>query len=160
VFGVSVATSSIDTWPIGAGIDVVVDVIVGFGRFLGGALLFGLGKIQRPEVMEVTEEDIVGCVSRTAQRMKEVAHRCGLHGDRRRPRAGRRYADGRHQAKRRIAVQPFAFRAGAPAAPSTYSLRRWQLQTRPIGFRELTHIECRALAQTRLDRTGIAQQHI
>ena len=36
-------------------------------------ILFGLGKIQRPEVMEVTEEDlVVGYVSQTAQRMKEV----------------------------------------------------------------------------------------
>lgn len=36
-------------------------------------ILFGLGKIQRPEVMEVTEEDlVVGFVSQTAQRMKEV----------------------------------------------------------------------------------------
>ncbi len=36
-------------------------------------ILFGLGKIARPEVMEVTEEDlVVGFVSQTAQRMKEV----------------------------------------------------------------------------------------
>jgi type VII secretion ATPase EccA len=36
-------------------------------------ILFGLGKIARPEVMEVTEEDlVVGYVSQTAQRMKEV----------------------------------------------------------------------------------------
>ena len=36
-------------------------------------ILFGLGKIQRPDVMEVTEEDlVVGYVSQTAQRMKEV----------------------------------------------------------------------------------------
>ncbi|WP_094287302.1 AAA family ATPase [Mycobacterium lehmannii] len=36
-------------------------------------ILFGLGKIQRPEVMEVSEEDlVVGYVSQTAQRMKEV----------------------------------------------------------------------------------------
>jgi type VII secretion ATPase EccA len=36
-------------------------------------ILFGLGKIQRPDVMEVTEEDVVvGFVSQTAQRMKEV----------------------------------------------------------------------------------------
>ena len=36
-------------------------------------ILFGLGKIQRAEVKEVTEEDIVvGFVSQTAQRMKEV----------------------------------------------------------------------------------------
>ena len=36
-------------------------------------ILFGLGKIQRPEVVEVTEEDlVVGYVSQTAQRMKEV----------------------------------------------------------------------------------------
>lgn len=35
--------------------------------------MFGLAKIQRPEVMEVTDEDlVVGCVSQTAQRMKEV----------------------------------------------------------------------------------------
>ena len=50
-------------------------------------ILFGFGKIQRPEVMEVTEEDlVVGYVSQTAQRMKEVCeealggvvHRRGL----------------------------------------------------------------------------------
>ena len=36
-------------------------------------ILFGLGKIQRPEVKEVTEEDIVvGYVSQTAERMKTV----------------------------------------------------------------------------------------
>jgi Holliday junction resolvasome RuvABC ATP-dependent DNA helicase subunit len=36
-------------------------------------VLFGLGKIQRLEVVEVTEEDlVVGYVSQTAQRMKEV----------------------------------------------------------------------------------------
>jgi type VII secretion ATPase EccA len=36
-------------------------------------ILFGLGKIARPEVMEVTEEDlVVGFVSQTAQRMKDV----------------------------------------------------------------------------------------
>ncbi|KAA0093586.1 AAA family ATPase [Mycolicibacterium sp. P1-18] len=36
-------------------------------------ILFGLGKIQRPDVVEVTEEDlVVGYVSQTAQRMKEV----------------------------------------------------------------------------------------
>jgi type VII secretion ATPase EccA len=36
-------------------------------------ILFGLGKIQRPDPMEVTEEDlVVGYVSQTAQRMKEV----------------------------------------------------------------------------------------
>src|SRR5260370_5485434 len=36
-------------------------------------ILFGLGKIARPDVMEVTEEDlVVGYVSQTAQRMKEV----------------------------------------------------------------------------------------
>jgi type VII secretion ATPase EccA len=36
-------------------------------------ILFGLGKIQRPEVVEVTEEDlVVGFVSQTAQRMKDV----------------------------------------------------------------------------------------
>jgi replication-associated recombination protein RarA len=36
-------------------------------------ILFGLGKIQRPDIMEVTEEDlVVGYVSQTAQRMKEV----------------------------------------------------------------------------------------
>jgi len=36
-------------------------------------ILYGLGKIQRPDVMEVTEEDlVVGYVSQTAQRMKEV----------------------------------------------------------------------------------------
>jgi type VII secretion ATPase EccA len=36
-------------------------------------ILFGLGKIQRPEVLEVTEEDlVVGYVSQTAQRMKDV----------------------------------------------------------------------------------------
>ena len=36
-------------------------------------ILFGLGKIERPDVKEVTEDDIVvGLVSQTAQRMKEV----------------------------------------------------------------------------------------
>jgi type VII secretion ATPase EccA len=36
-------------------------------------ILFGLGKIARPDVMEVTEEDlVVGFVSQTSQRMKEV----------------------------------------------------------------------------------------
>jgi type VII secretion ATPase EccA len=36
-------------------------------------ILFGLGKITRPELVEVTEEDlVVGFVSQTAQRMKEV----------------------------------------------------------------------------------------
>jgi type VII secretion ATPase EccA len=36
-------------------------------------ILFGLGKIARPEVVEVTEEDlVVGYVSQTAARMKEV----------------------------------------------------------------------------------------
>jgi len=36
-------------------------------------ILFGLGKIARPDVMEVTEEDlVVGYVSQTAPRMKEV----------------------------------------------------------------------------------------
>jgi type VII secretion ATPase EccA len=36
-------------------------------------ILFGLRKIQRPDVMEVTEEDlVVGYVSQTAQRMKAV----------------------------------------------------------------------------------------
>jgi type VII secretion ATPase EccA len=36
-------------------------------------ILFGLGKIARPDVMEVTEEDlVVGYVSQTAQRMKDV----------------------------------------------------------------------------------------
>jgi type VII secretion ATPase EccA len=36
-------------------------------------ILFGLGKIQRPEVLEVTEEDIVvGYVSQTAAKMKAV----------------------------------------------------------------------------------------
>jgi type VII secretion ATPase EccA len=36
-------------------------------------ILYGLGKISRPDVMEVTEEDlVVGYVSQTAQRMKEV----------------------------------------------------------------------------------------
>ena len=36
-------------------------------------ILFGLGKIQRPEVKEVTEEDIVvGYISQTAERMKAV----------------------------------------------------------------------------------------
>jgi type VII secretion ATPase EccA len=40
---------------------------------IAAEILFGLGKIQRPEVMEVTEEDlVVGYVSQTAQRMKEV----------------------------------------------------------------------------------------
>jgi type VII secretion ATPase EccA len=36
-------------------------------------ILFGLGKLDRPDVKEVTEEDlVVGYVSQTAQRMKEV----------------------------------------------------------------------------------------
>jgi type VII secretion ATPase EccA len=36
-------------------------------------ILFGLGKIARPDVIEVSEEDlVVGYVSQTAQRMKEV----------------------------------------------------------------------------------------
>jgi type VII secretion ATPase EccA len=36
-------------------------------------ILFGLGKIARPDLVEVTEEDlVVGFVSQTAQRMKEV----------------------------------------------------------------------------------------
>jgi len=36
-------------------------------------ILFGLGKIARPELVEVTEEDlVVGFVSQTAQRMKDV----------------------------------------------------------------------------------------
>ena len=36
-------------------------------------ILYGLGKIERPDVVEVTEEDlVVGYVSQTAQRMKEV----------------------------------------------------------------------------------------
>jgi MoxR-like ATPase len=40
---------------------------------IAAEILFGLGKIQRPDVMEVTEEDlVVGYVSQTAQRMKEV----------------------------------------------------------------------------------------
>jgi type VII secretion ATPase EccA len=43
-----------------------------FARVVG-EVLFGLGKIERPEVKEVTEEDIVvGYVSQTAARMKEV----------------------------------------------------------------------------------------
>jgi type VII secretion ATPase EccA len=40
---------------------------------IAAAILFGLGKIQRPDVLEVTEEDlVVGYVSQTAARMKEV----------------------------------------------------------------------------------------
>jgi type VII secretion ATPase EccA len=43
-----------------------------FARVVGD-VLFGLGKIERPDVKEVTEEDIVvGYVSQTAARMKEV----------------------------------------------------------------------------------------
>jgi type VII secretion ATPase EccA len=43
-----------------------------FARVVG-EVLFGLGKIERPDVKEVTEEDIVvGYVSQTAARMKEV----------------------------------------------------------------------------------------
>ena len=43
-----------------------------FARVVG-EVLFGLGKIGRPDVKEVTEEDIVmGYVSQTAARMKEV----------------------------------------------------------------------------------------
>ncbi|WP_071286307.1 AAA family ATPase [Mycolicibacterium llatzerense] len=43
-----------------------------FARVVG-EVLFGLGKIARPDVKEVTEEDIVvGYVSQTAARMKEV----------------------------------------------------------------------------------------
>ncbi len=43
-----------------------------FARVVG-EVLFGLGKIVRPDVKEVTEEDIVvGYVSQTATRMKEV----------------------------------------------------------------------------------------
>jgi ESX secretion system protein EccA len=43
-----------------------------FARVVGD-VLFGLGKIARPDVTEVTEEDIVvGYVSQTAARMKEV----------------------------------------------------------------------------------------
>jgi ESX secretion system protein EccA len=43
-----------------------------FARAVGD-VLFGLGKIERPDVKEVTEEDIVvGDVSQTAARMKEV----------------------------------------------------------------------------------------
>ncbi|MBP1823181.1 AAA family ATPase [Mycobacterium sp. OAE908] len=43
-----------------------------FARVVG-EVLFGLGKIARPDVKEVTEEDIVvGYVSQTATRMKEV----------------------------------------------------------------------------------------
>jgi hypothetical protein len=37
-------------------------------------ILFGLGKIQRPDLKQVTDDDIVvGFVSQTAQRMKEVS---------------------------------------------------------------------------------------
>ena len=37
-------------------------------------ILFGLGKIARPDVVEVTEEDlVVGFVSQTAGRIKEVS---------------------------------------------------------------------------------------
>jgi type VII secretion ATPase EccA len=40
---------------------------------IAAEILFGLGKIQRPDVLEVTEEDlVVGYVSQTAARMKEV----------------------------------------------------------------------------------------
>ncbi|HZA08425.1 AAA family ATPase [Mycobacterium sp.] len=40
---------------------------------IAAEILFGLGKIARPEVLEVTEEDlVVGYVSQTAARMKEV----------------------------------------------------------------------------------------
>jgi type VII secretion ATPase EccA len=43
-----------------------------FARVVG-EVLFGLGKIERPDVKEVTEEDIVvGYISQTAARMKEV----------------------------------------------------------------------------------------
>jgi len=43
-----------------------------FARVVG-EVLFGLGKIRRPDVKEVTEEDIVvGYVSQTAAKMKEV----------------------------------------------------------------------------------------
>ncbi|MGO9152574.1 AAA family ATPase [Mycobacterium sp.] len=43
-----------------------------FARVVGD-VLFGLGKIERPDVKEVTEEDIVvGYVSQTAARMKDV----------------------------------------------------------------------------------------
>jgi type VII secretion ATPase EccA len=43
-----------------------------FARVVG-EVLFGLGKIERPDVKEVTEEDIVvGYVSQTAARMKDV----------------------------------------------------------------------------------------
>jgi type VII secretion ATPase EccA len=43
-----------------------------FARAVGD-VLFGLGKIERPDVKEVTEEDIVvGYVSQTAARMKDV----------------------------------------------------------------------------------------
>jgi ESX secretion system protein EccA len=43
-----------------------------FARVVG-ELLFGLGKIARPDVKEVTEEDIVvGYVSQTAEKMKQV----------------------------------------------------------------------------------------
>ena len=43
-----------------------------FARVVG-EVLFGLGKIARPDVKEVTEEDIVvGYISQTAARMKEV----------------------------------------------------------------------------------------
>ena len=40
---------------------------------IAAEILFGLGKIQRPDVKEVTEEDlVVGYVSQTAERMKTV----------------------------------------------------------------------------------------
>jgi type VII secretion ATPase EccA len=43
-----------------------------FARVVG-EVLFGLGKIERPDVKEVTEEDVVvGYVSQTAARMKDV----------------------------------------------------------------------------------------
>ena len=40
---------------------------------IAAEILFGLNKIQRPDVKEVTEEDlVVGYVSQTAERMKAV----------------------------------------------------------------------------------------
>ena len=40
---------------------------------IAAEFLFGLGKIERPTVVEVTEEDlVVGYISQTAARMKEV----------------------------------------------------------------------------------------
>jgi MoxR-like ATPase len=46
---------------------------------IAAEILFGLNKIQRPDVKEVTEEDlVVGYVSQTAERMKAVCDRRGV----------------------------------------------------------------------------------